>query len=87
MAGQGPRLKVGTVVNVHVIAKQGDYHTVLKDDQWTVTGVAGEPSVLFTAMVLITPQGQQVLTPMLAGADAEPAPHTEASQGPVRKRQ
>lgn len=38
-----------------------------------VPGFAVERSVLFTAMVLITPQGHQVLTPMLMAAASEPA--------------
>jgi methionyl aminopeptidase len=64
-AAAGPRLRAGTVLNLHVIAKQGDFRVKVQDDGWTVTGAPGELSVLFTAMVLITGEGHEVLTPVL----------------------
>jgi methionyl aminopeptidase len=65
LAGAGAHLKEGTVLNIHVIAKQGNYQVMAQEDGWTVTGAPGELSVLFTAMVLITDDGKRVLTPLL----------------------
>ena len=61
-AGTGPRLRSGQILNVHVIAKAGDYRVSVAPDDWTVTGEPGEPSALFTAMVLVQHDHAEVLS-------------------------
>lgn len=60
-AGTGPRLKAGTIFNVHVIAAAGDFSTTVADDDWSVSTQDGRPSALVTAMVLVREDGPEVL--------------------------
>jgi methionyl aminopeptidase len=61
-AGTGARLRVGQILNVHVIAKAGDFDVKVTSNDWTVTGEPGELSALFTAMVLVQRDHGEVLS-------------------------
>jgi methionyl aminopeptidase len=62
--GYGMRLRVGMVLHIHVIVAAGSGQLYILDDGWTAVTSDGEPGVVFTAMVLITPDGHELLTPL-----------------------
>lgn len=60
--GRGPLFRAGQILNVHVIANAGEWEVNILEDDWTAVTADGRPSVLFTAMVLVTPDSHEVLT-------------------------
>lgn len=63
----GPKLAVGMVLHVHVIATLGSHEVFVGDDGWTVHTRDGRPGGVFTAMARITEDGCDVLSRMPPG--------------------
>lgn len=67
-AGFGPRLKAGTILNIHVIAKQGTAEVTITENDWAAVAADAERGALFTCMAEITADGHHLLTPLLDDA-------------------
>ncbi|MDE1169403.1 MAG: M24 family metallopeptidase [Pseudomonas sp.] len=64
-AGQDTPLQAGQVLNVYVVAKAGERGVRVLSDAWTVLSKDGQDSVVLSAMVEVTADGYQLLTPLL----------------------
>lgn len=64
-AGFGQRLKAGTILHLHVIAKHGSPELEVLGDDWTALSSDGQRGALFTCMAEITTDGHRLLTPLL----------------------
>ena len=62
--GIGMRVKPGMLLNLHVIANEGESEIEVLDDGWTTVTRDSKKSVLFTAMVLVQESGSSLLTPL-----------------------
>lgn len=60
--GRGLRFMSGQVLCLHVIASAGSWEVDILEDDWTAVTQDKRPSVLFTAMVLVTKDGCETLT-------------------------
>ncbi|MHA3914499.1 M24 family metallopeptidase [Halovulum sp. GXIMD14793] len=61
---RGDRIKVGTILNIYVIAAVGDPSLRIDEDNWTSRTCDGSMAALATAMVLVERDGSTLLTPM-----------------------
>lgn len=62
--GTGARLKAGMVFAIEPMVNEGDWRTVVLDDDWTVITADGLRSAHFEHTVLITDNGPEILTSM-----------------------
>lgn len=53
------------MLNVYAILKHGSHEVTIDDNDWTARSADGERGALFTCMVEVTPEGQNLLTPLL----------------------
>ena len=60
--GTGPSIKSGQILNIHVMAIDGERNTKLHKNGWGVQAKIGENSVALSAMVLVTDTGYELLT-------------------------
>jgi methionyl aminopeptidase len=65
IARRGPQLEAGSVLNVYAILKHGSYEVTIDDNDWTARSADGKRGALFTCMVEVTPEGHNLLTPLL----------------------
>ncbi|MBF0532098.1 MAG: type I methionyl aminopeptidase [Candidatus Omnitrophica bacterium] len=61
-AGSGPELKSGMVFCVEPMVNAGGWQTKILQDGWTVVTKDGKPSAHFEHMIVITPNGPEILT-------------------------
>ena len=63
--GIGNKIKPGMILNIHVIAAMGDYKINISEDGWSTITKDGQPSVLFSAMILVEENGKSLLSKIL----------------------
>ena len=61
----GPRLKPGMVICIEPMLTFGERYVYVEDDDWTVKTEDSSPAAHFEHTVLITEEGNEVLTPRL----------------------
>ncbi|MCP4160898.1 MAG: type I methionyl aminopeptidase [Deltaproteobacteria bacterium] len=59
------KIKPGMILNIHVIASMGESNLYIADDNWTAVTSDNQPSVLFTAMVLIEQSDVSILSDLI----------------------
>lgn len=64
-SGKGMKIYENMILNIHIIANAGKSQIRITDDSWSAVTMDGTPSILFTAMVLVTTEGNQLLTRFL----------------------
>ena len=60
--GTGPSIKPGQILNIHVMAIDGERNTKLHKNGWGVQAKIGKNSVALSTMVLVTDTGYELLT-------------------------
>jgi methionyl aminopeptidase len=64
-AGEGARLRRGSILNLHVLLKRGTPEVRIVENRWTAVAEDGERGALCTSMVRVTDDGHELLTALL----------------------
>lgn len=60
--GTGPLIESGQILNIYVLAIDGDRATKLDENGWGVKAALGKNSVALSVMLLVTDDGYELLT-------------------------
>lgn len=58
----GPVIHEGQILNIHVLAIEGKRAIITKNDGWGVKSKDGSTSIALSAMVLVKPEGYELLS-------------------------
>ena len=72
-AGHGVQLRKGLTIALEPMVLAGDFHTRIKEDQWTVASADGRLTAHFEHSIAVTEDGPEILTVLadLKSLDAE----------------